>query len=311
MEASSIRQDIQAFVKHEMTQIAESCREVLRRDPWPKENEIEALVDISAELFIAAATALKFIRPVRGSRDPRVRLAMILGSSKPGSGAEPRAFQYLDHMYTQILRNATGGDPSDVLRTIVGAIVLAFGRLTVDEWSVLLKMEDDIRAALADLQSVILVPEGDAIRTFHKSFRDFLTDNGRCADEKLFIDGPLRHVEMAKFCLERMHESLKRDICSICDLTKLNNEVTDLDQKMAVCLPGELRYACRYWALHLWECSPVETLFELLQSFAFTKILYWIEALSLLGELGSGLKSLRQAHEKLSVSSAFCLSDKQ
>ena len=43
---------------------------------------------------------------------------------------------------------------------IVGAIVLAFSRLAVGEWSIPLKMEDDIRAALADLQSVILVPQG-------------------------------------------------------------------------------------------------------------------------------------------------------
>jgi len=201
MEASNIRQDVQAFVRHEVTQIADSCREVLRRDPWPEEHEIEALVDISGELFIVAATALKFIRPVRGSRDPRVRLAMILGSPKQGSAAEPHALQYLDHMYTQILRNATDGRPSNMLLTIIGAIVLAFARLTVGEWSVLLKMEDDIRAALADLQSVILVPEGGTIRTFHKSFHDFLTDNGRCTDGKFFIDGPLRHVEMASFCL--------------------------------------------------------------------------------------------------------------
>jgi hypothetical protein len=302
MEASGIRQDIQAFIRHELTQIADKSREVLRRDSWPREQEIEALVDLSAELFIAAATALKFIRPVRGSRDPRVRLAMILNSAKKGSATESRAFQYLDLMYTQILKNATGGEPSDVLQTIVGAIVLAFGRLTVREWAVLLQTEDDIAAALADLQSVIIVPEGDAIRTFHTSFRDFLTDNGRCTDEKFFIDSPRRHTEMARSCLQRMNGSLKRDICDIRDPTKMNKDVHDLDRKKAECLPGDLQYACRFWALHLSECSPVEPLFELLQAFCFTSMLYWIEVLSLIGDLGSGLRSLRQAQTKLLVS---------
>ena len=49
-------------------------------------------------------------------------------------------------------------------------------------------------------------------------------------------------------------------------------------------------------ALHLWECSPVESLFKLLQSFVFTNILYWIEAFGLIGELRGGVKSLRQSH---------------
>jgi hypothetical protein len=54
--------------------------------------------------------------------------------------------------------------------------------------------------------------------------------------------------------------------------------------------------------VHLSECSPVEPLFELLQAFCFTSMLYWIEVLSLIGDLGGGLKSLRQAQAKLSVS---------
>jgi NACHT domain len=303
MKASDIRQDIQSFVRHELTQIAGDCRDVVIQGSWPQEHEIDALVDLSAELFIAAATALKFIRPIRGSRDPRVRLAMILNSTKKGSGAEARAFKYLDQMYTEILKHATGGEPSGVLQTIVGAIVLAFGRLTVDEWSVLLQVEDDIAAALADLQSVILVPKGDAIRTFHNSFRDFLTDSGRCTDENFFVNSPLRHAEMARSCLQRMNSSLRRDICQIGDTTKRNSDIHDLNERRAKFIPGDLQYACQYWALHLWECSPVEPLFELLQSFVFTLILYWIEVLSLIGELGGGLKALRQAQAKLSVSS--------
>lgn len=130
---------------------------------------------------------------------------MVIRSAKQRAATQSRAFEYLDRMYGQILRHATGGQPSEVLQTIISAIVLAFGRLSARELGVLLQMEGEIRPALADLRSIILVPDGDGpIRVYHRSFRDFITDNARCTDTNLFIDGPLRHAEMARSCLERM-----------------------------------------------------------------------------------------------------------
>jgi hypothetical protein len=310
IKASDVRHDIQAFVRHELGQIADGCRDVLENDAWPEEHEIEAIVDISANLFIAAATAIKFIRPIRLSRDPRDRLGMILDSAKGESLEGSRPFQYLDSMYTQILEHATSGGTPNVYKQfqrVVGAIVLAFGRLTVRELGVLLQMKN-VRLILAELQSVILVPEGDgAVRAFHLSFHDYLIDKDRCTNVKFFIDAPLHHAEMARFCLEMMKGSLKRDICKVEDRTKMNCEVEGLTEKMAKCLPGDLQYACRFWALHLEESSSIEPLFELIQSFAFTSILYWMEVLSLIGELGGGLKSLRVAQAKLLVSVIPCI----
>lgn len=61
IQVSDIRQDIQAFVRHELIQISEGCRGLLGGDLWPAEDEVAALVDISAELFIAAATGSSFL----------------------------------------------------------------------------------------------------------------------------------------------------------------------------------------------------------------------------------------------------------
>jgi hypothetical protein len=100
---------------------------------------------------------------------------------------------------------------------------------------------------------------------------------------------------------------LKRDICHIGDHSKLNDEIEDLNERKAKFIPGDLQYACQYWALHLHESSSVESLLASVKSFAFKFILYWMEVLSITGNLGGGLKSLRLIQEKFHVCSAFGL----
>jgi hypothetical protein len=313
IKASDVQHDIHRFIKHGLGQIADRCSPILKHELWPKEDEIGALVRMSTPLFIVAATALKFISPIRGSRDPRVRLRMILNSTRRESVAESRPFQYLDHMYTQILEHATSGEqPSDVFeqfQTVVGMIVLAYGQLTIRELAALLQMEDnEVEVALVELQSVILVPQGEGpVRAFHLSFHDYLTDKSRCINGNFFIDTPLRHAQIARLCLERMVCLLKRDICNIGDHTKMNHEVDDLSHKKATFLPGDLQYACRYWALHLRESSTAESLIQLVKDFVSTSILHWIEVLSLIGELGGGMTSLQEARIKLSVRLTPCI----
>ena len=57
MKLSDVQNHIQAYVRHELGQIADGCRDILAHDPWPKDDEVETLVQMSGGLFIAAATA--------------------------------------------------------------------------------------------------------------------------------------------------------------------------------------------------------------------------------------------------------------
>jgi hypothetical protein len=312
VEPFHVQHDIQAFVQHELQRTADLYLAELERDLWPKGDEVKALVKISAGLFIAAATAVRFISPVRGSRDPRPRLKMILDSTRTISANQPNPFEELDNIYTQVLEQAMcktqplDPDVFEYFRTIVGTIVLAHGRFTANELEGLLQMEGRVKSALAELHSVILVPEGDGpIRAFHPSFHDYLTDRSRCNNPNFFIDTPVHHGEIARLCLERMRYLLLRDICDIRDPTRMNNEIDDLSKRKMKFLPGDLQYACLYWALHLSQCSSVESLFNLLRSFVFGSILHWLEVLSLIGRLGDGLKSLRVTRVKLGVGCLF------
>lgn len=304
VEPSDVGEDIKIFINHELKLIAEDSPMMVKDLPWPSDSESSALIKISAGLFIAAATAVRFIKPIRGSYDPQVRLKTLLDAHENGRFMNSHPFEYLDVMYTQILDMAFAGSlPSDTFanfRTIVGTIVLAYGRLTVAELAELLQMQGKVGNILADLHSVIQVPDGDGlVHARHLSFPDYLTNELRCTNKRFFINPPLHHAEIARFCVENMMRLLRRDICDIQDRTKMNSDIDP--KKIKERIPGDLQYACRYWALHLSECSIDESLVSLVDSFVSKYILYWIEALSLIGELGGGIKSLQLVLAKLSV----------
>jgi hypothetical protein len=278
VEPSHIQHDIRAFVQHELQKMVDLCLVEFQCDSWPQEDEVKSLVRISAGLFIAAPTALKFINPVRGSCDRRPRLQMILDSARIVSPHQSNPFEELDSIYTQVLEHAMfreqalGPHVFEAFQTIVGTIILAYGRVTANELEGLLKMDGKVRLALAELHSVILVPEDGPVQAFRPSFHDYLTDKSRCSNPKFFIGTPVRHGEIARLCLEKMICSLKGDICDIRDFTKTNNEISNLSKKKAEYLSGDLQYACRYWASHLYQWASVEPLYKLVQDFVFASI---------------------------------------
>jgi hypothetical protein len=56
----------------------------------------------------------------------------------------------------------------------------------------------------------------DPVQIFHKSFPDFLTDPGRCTDQRFFIDPSIYHRGPA--CMSQPDEGkLKRNICELDD----------------------------------------------------------------------------------------------
>lgn len=304
-----VRRDIELFLDHEFTRIADGNECLPKNVPWPSTTERAALANIAAGLFISAATAIRFVASTDSLLSPQDRLAVILAPDK-GTQVDPDPFRYLDIMYTQILESAI----SDIaekhiphalqqFKTVVGMIVLAYGWLPVGELaSLCAKPEQHVASVLSRLHSVILVPKDcQPVHAFHLSFHDYLTDEYRCTTKRFYINPSLHHAAITNFCLKRMKCSLKRDICGIGDSTTLKLDVEDLDKQVTEYLPGALQYACQYWMLHLSECSPEKGLLESTYEFLKTHVLYWIETLSLLGKLDGGIKSLGIASRRLAV----------
>ena len=111
------------------------------------------------------------------------------------------------------------------------------------------------------------------------------------------------HEMLALKCLVQMNYLLKYNICEVSkELTVSRRETTNsLDNSRKI--PEALKYSCLYWASHFSEAqlSGVD-LIDALDTFLHKHLLHWIECLSELGELQTGIPSLRSVATALSVS---------
>ena len=95
------------------------------------------------------------------------------------------------------------------------------------------------------------------------------------------------HREILLSCLSVIKGSLKKNICNLDKLTPLS-EVDDLPAQKAAYIGNTLGYACRFWATHLVRAGPSsfnEEVQSEIDKFFTTHLPFWIEVLSLMGNL--------------------------
>jgi hypothetical protein len=190
----------------------------------------------------------------------------------------------------------------------MGAVTLVYDTLTVGALGRLLQMEaGEVHIALLQMHSLVVVPDDEGeIRLIHPSFRDFMTQ--RCPEKSRYFIKPADcHLQLVLMCFKTMHRNLKKDICGIQDMSTLNTEVQDLDNRIITFIPAHLQYACRHWATHLSELLlgtdfVDEDVTDALMGFSSLHLLHWLEVLSLLGWLADALPALRHAQDWASVS---------
>ena len=296
IEKTIVSGDIERFIRHELQVIFEEYRL-----PLPSDADIIRLVETSGSLFVFAATALRYIGD-RVARNPKRRLEFILGNNE---NYKSRPYSAVDKLYWTILDEVvpTGHDSleeiKDRFQRVIGTIVTLRDPLPLSALSSMVESEEDVHGALELLHSVIRVPASprEAPRVLHPSFVDFLTNNDRCTDPRLFINVSVQETRLAHRCLEIMAQSLKQNMAGIEDETMLNTEVAGLKGRVEKVLPGELRYACLHWASHVIATGDgYAGFFSSLEKFARECLLSWMEAMSLLGKVPRAILMLKDTH---------------
>ena len=92
---------------------------------------------------------------------------------------------------------------------------------------------------------------------------------------------------------------LKFNMCGLETSHVPNESVTDLSKRIDMTFTPSLNYPCRFWADHVNNASPEQQLVNLLRDFAYTKLLYWLEALSLLGAIDIAASALVKVAKRL------------
>ena len=290
---SLVDDDIKLFFRTQLANIPQKRNDCKFPKGWPSSSDIDILCEKAGGFFIYASTVIKFVM----SRDyiPSEQLEQII--SLPLSTSD-EGRSGIDHLYTQVLDQAVSCMARDVhsrFQIVVGAVLLVFNPLSAGALSDLLGVST-IHTTLHSLHSLLIIPanDNDPIRIFHKSFPDFLTDLGRCTDQRFFVDPSVHHRGIVLLCLNLIKNRLKRNICGLDDFAILS-EVEDLHTRQREYIGDALEYACHFWTNHLIKMSGSSPDIEVQKAVDefFTKhLLFWIEVLSLTGNLNIGIYAI-------------------
>ncbi|KAH0550954.1 hypothetical protein GP486_007681, partial [Trichoglossum hirsutum] len=280
----TIEHDIRLFLEHELREIQEQR---LLSPNWPRRDQIQALVELAVPLFIFAATACRYIADRRDN--PRKRLEVILQYQSASRVSK------LDRTYLPILSQLFDDEDeadkqrrTSEFRDIVGSIVVLESPLSISSLAHFFQIpKEDVRCRLDSLHSVLSIPDSEdlPVRLLHLSFRDFLVDPQKKEKSPFWVDERETHERLASKCLELLSslEGLQQNMCKLLNPGTLRSEIDE--QTIAICLPPELQYACRYWVHHLEQSDRHIHDGDPIHLFLQKYLLYWLEAMSLIGEV--------------------------
>ena len=304
VEPDQVGSDIRLFFK---TSFLELMDRRYGLDNWPTEEQLDRLCERAAGLFVYAAATLKFIDNKR--REPRKQLDLILQSQKIGA----REGKSLDSLYTSILQEGFDDDDPEYdtdARSVLGAVVLAANPLSPSAIAMLLGFNaEDISPLLSSVNSLLITQEGfdHPVRPFHKSFPDFITDPTRCTNPRFHISPPDHHARLLIGCLGLMNRTLEKNMCKLPEAVA-NSDVGDLKERTEQYINPALRYACMSWHTHLVglidaDTNPAHapTIIPMLDQFLKTKLLVWLEVLSVLGAVRNAVEALQVTTNWLEV----------
>ena len=289
--------DIRIFLKHELSQVAKRRQ----LDGWPSDEHIDLLCPRAAGLFVYAVATVKFLD--NSVHLPERRLAKIVDI--PESTIHEGKTQFktrttLDSLYTSVLETALRDDDPEVdfkFRSAVGAVVLLVNPLPPSGIAELIGLDPrEVMLLLTPVQSLLSLNEDprQPVKSFHKSFPDFITDPSRCADPRFCISPGHLHSELVTDCLRVMTDRLERDLLLLPEYA-FNSEVEDLQARINDRVSAALQYACRSWHNHLTEATDGSAdIISYLHIFLEEKFLAWLEVLSVLGDVGGAAVALEK-----------------
>ena len=298
IEPKLINSDVRLFFKHGLSELA-ARRGIQSEGGWPMDEHLDLLCRRAGGLFVYAVATLKFLDHSFKRPDKQLDVIVKFPENTIHEGRVVlSANTTIDSLYSSIFQatfRKNDAEDDAIVRSVLAAVVLVTYPLSPFAIAKLMGMEtDEVVSLLISVQSVLTLRENPdhPVRSFHKSFPDFITDPSRCLDKRFFISSPDHHTELAVRCLTLMTRELEKDVCSIPDYA-LNSEVEDLPERVKNRIGEPLRYACRSWYKHLIVAEhQIEAVTSALHQFLEEKFLFWLEVLSVLGAARDAVRGL-------------------
>ncbi|KAJ1300927.1 hypothetical protein OPQ81_003353 [Rhizoctonia solani] len=272
IEKSLVQADIELYLKDELKDMLPShCA------------DIEELAEQAGNLFIYAATAVRYIQPRGKAVNSRQRLKAILQVNNESK----KSMNDIDILYSAVLSAAIHdteleADEQENIQVALWTAICACEPVLIDTLATLSGFSDTdlAESALQPLRSVLHVSEHNSlVTTLHASFPDFMFSEER--SKQFFCDRSNYDRILGRRCLEIMKRQLRFNICQLESSFILDDMISDLKVRVETRISQELSYASRYWVDHVTRSAFSNPLAEMVHEFLSQRLLFWMEVLNL------------------------------
>lgn len=256
----------------------------------------QRLVQMAGGLFIWASTAVKYLTSVI---DPQEGLDALFSLS-----TDEDSDVRLGKLYARALQEVVNwSNSSDAKKVcdVLGALVVARTPLTDTLMDQLLCSKLGVVVILRRLQCVLQWSPGNPIQVLHTSFTDYLCAK-QCEDNPWFIDAPAHHHKLVNACFRIMDGGLRFNICNVETSCRRNWNLNGILENIEHQISPELRYAAHCWGDHFQSASETFRLFDDLKRLMHTKLLFWLEVLSLTKNTSVASSALIKSLKRVQVS---------
>jgi hypothetical protein len=202
-------------------------------------------------------------------------------------------------LYSFVLQSQIMDAGCDI-RSVIGAILAAESYQGIDDETIAKLMGLDANKVKVLIDKILPLldrneEERGGVHVRHPSIRDFFTSQS-CPPE-FRVDIKQAHVQVGLACLNLMTRELRFNICELESSLVVNKDVKDLADRVQKNISNALQYSCIYWSNHV--CHSADKgepqIYEALDKFTEgSHLLYWVEALSVMGMVPSGDSALRK-----------------
>jgi len=318
VDTANVQNDIEKYLREALPELKD-------------EPELTLLSQRAGGFFIYATTAVKFISPLHtppSLSEMRIHLQAMLsiGPLTPHADSDERLL--VDELYERILGVAVRDARVRATRLrILHTILCAESRIDISVLADLTNTDQDtVKKVVESLHAVLFVsPKDGCVYWYHASFPDFLFSQARASIVNLprrnysaqqainvFCDAATHHGDLARRCFSVMQESLHFNMCKLPSSFVYDSELAGLDSSIDKKFSLTVRYVLRHWARHLLRAVPAKNetgdLIYSLKDFLCNMLLFWIEAMNLIGanyECSSLLKDAESWLERVSLPTYF------
>jgi hypothetical protein len=294
LNPKSVSAAVSTYIEHKTLQLAD----LKKYNDRTREAVLQHLVSNANDTFLWVALVCENLKNV-----PRWKTLAKLNEFPPG----------LDSLYQQMMNQIFNSDDTDLCKQILAITSTVYRPLTVTEITTFVEtledMADDYEslAAIIRLCGSFLALRESTIYFVHQSAKEFLLKK---ASNEIF-PSKIEDVHYTIFSrsLQVMSKILQRDVyrLSAPGISIDQVEPPDLDPLAVV------RYSCLYWVAHLLDCDTRRNMINDLKDggsvdrFLCQNFLHWLEALSLMRSLSSGIVMIRKLENRLKVNFLYII----